>query len=109
MALGHGGAPMPKQWEGARWEGQEARTSKDRACLWPDQQHTPQPACHAVLQSPIKARSKRITGALESQILVTVTLAGAVPCRPQAGSLQTYPASSKAGAQVPYTLKGHVT
>lgn len=38
-----------------------------------------------------------------------MTPVGAVPCRTQAGSLQTYPASSKAVAQMPHTLEGHVT
>lgn len=64
--------------------------------------------CQATLQNPIKPTSTKTTGTLGSQILVTVTLAGAVPCRPQAASLQTYPASSKAGAEVPHTRKGRV-
>lgn len=71
-------------------------------------QHMPQPCCQAALPSPVKPTSRRTTVALGSQVLVTVTPAGAVPCRPQAGLLQAYSASQKAGAQVPYTLKGHV-
>lgn len=32
---------MPKRWEGAHWEGQEARASKDTVHLQPDTAHAP--------------------------------------------------------------------
>lgn len=70
-------------------------------------QHKPQSSCQATLQSPVKP-TRRTTSTLGCQFLVIVTLAGAVPCRPQPGPLQTYPVPPKAVAQVPHPLEGHV-
>lgn len=109
MAFGSTGALVPK-WRVREHAGRGQRPAPaGTASVCGQTQHTPQRSCQVTPQSPIKPTSKRSTGTLGSQILATVTLAGAVPCRPQAGSLQTYPASSKSRAQLPCTHKGHVT
>lgn len=86
MALEHAGDPVPEVREGAHCDGQKARASTDRVCLWPGPAHVPVQLTRT-LQRPTKPTSTRTTSTLGSQILVTVTLGGAVPYRPQAGLL----------------------
>lgn len=82
-------------------EGQEA---KDRVHLQPDTAHTPA-QLPSYSSEPHKA-NKNDYWHPEKSIF---SHSDSVPCRPQAGSLQTYPASSKAVARVPNTLEAHIT
>lgn len=86
MALQRAGAPVPEVM-GREHAAMGTRPGAQIESVCGQGQHTSRSSCQAALQSPIKPTCTRTTSSLGSQILVTVTLGGAVPYRPQAALL----------------------